>query len=73
VIGLEVFARVKNTQLPVRATSVPSVTKTFAFLPRLTEDDTATKQRHKDKSIIAEMFLHVWSGCSAIESNDNHH
>lgn len=45
VIGLEVFARVKNTQIPIRATSVPSVTNTLVFLLRFADEAAATKTK----------------------------
>lgn len=47
VIGLEVFARVKNIQMPVRATSVPSVTNTLAFLLRYADEAAATKNKNR--------------------------
>ncbi len=56
VIGLEVFARVKNTQMPLRATSVPSVTKILAFLLQITEEDTAAKDTKKNWSYRMDCF-----------------
>lgn len=50
VTALEVLARVKKTHTPVRATSVPSVTNTFAFLMRIAGEATATGREKTDKA-----------------------
>lgn len=49
VTALEVVARVKNTHMPVRATSEPSVMNTLTFLLRITVEERATGHKRQKK------------------------
>lgn len=51
VMALEVLVRVKTTHVPVRATSVPSVTNTFAFLLRVAGEATAATHKKNPKTL----------------------